>query len=244
MPKFIDRTGEKYITNEGYEIEIIECFNKKNCTILFKNGVIIKNRQYKHIKNGQIKNPYHKSVFGVGFMGVGKYNYKSYPKIYNTWHNMIKRCYDKKYHIKKPTYRDIKICEEWHNYQNFAKWYESNYIHGFEIDKDIICKECKIYSPITCMFIPQEINNLLIKSNSIRGKYPIGVSKYKDKFQASIKINSKRVFLGHLNTPEEAFQVYKMAKEAHIKKVADKWKDSIAPKIYQILYEYKVEITD
>lgn len=52
---FIDRTGEKWITNEGYEVTIIEYFNWSNCAIQFENGLVIKNMAYNHIKNGQVK---------------------------------------------------------------------------------------------------------------------------------------------------------------------------------------------
>ena len=62
-----DRIGEKYTTNEGYEVEILEYFKWDNCTIRFKNGTIVKNVQYSNIKTGKIKNPYHPSVYGVGY---------------------------------------------------------------------------------------------------------------------------------------------------------------------------------
>ena len=50
MAKLKNRVGEKYITNEGYEIEIIEYFSSINCTIRFKDGHLIFNRKYNHIK--------------------------------------------------------------------------------------------------------------------------------------------------------------------------------------------------
>ena len=62
-----NRVGEKYITNEGYEIEIIEYFGVFKCTIRFNNGISIKNKVYSAIIKGCIKNPYHLSVFGVGY---------------------------------------------------------------------------------------------------------------------------------------------------------------------------------
>ena len=71
--KKLDRTGEIHITNEGYSIEIIIHNNKRDCTIKFQNGVIIKNREYKDIVDGRIKNPYHPSVYGVGYYSIGKY---------------------------------------------------------------------------------------------------------------------------------------------------------------------------
>ena len=93
---FKDRVGEKFITKENYEITIIEYFNNENCTISFPNGIKLYKKQYVDIKKGSIKNPYHPSVCGVGYLGIGKYKYKSYSNFRNVWVNMIRRCYDVK----------------------------------------------------------------------------------------------------------------------------------------------------
>ena len=240
----IDRIGENHITNEGYTVEIIECCSSKNCTIRFGNGVIIENKEYRDIKRGVIKNPYHLSVCGVGYLGVGKHNNKAHLKVYNTWVEMLKRCYSKKHQEKHPTYIKCSVAEEWHNFQNFVEWYDENYIEGYHLDKDILVKGNKIYSPETCCFVPIQINSLLVKCNKVRGKCPIGVHKVGNKFQSQLTINCNKVYLGFFNTPEEAFQSYKIAKEKEIKIVADKWKDKISPQVYMALNNYKVEITD
>ena len=156
----------------------------------------------------------------------------------------IERCYDLKRQEKHPTYKGCIVAEEWHDFQNFAEWFENNYKEGFALDKDILIKGNKIYSPNTCCFVAREINNSFVKSDSIRGKYPIGISKAKDKFIAHISINGKRVRLGMFDTPEEAFQVYKIAKEKQIKEVAEKYKNQITGQTYKAMYNYKVEITD
>lgn len=239
-----NRVGEKHITKEGYEIEIIEYISAINCTIQFDNRVIIKNIQYGHIKNGVIKNLYHKSVCGVGYLGVGKYSNKTHPKIYTTWNNMFKRCYDLKLQEKRPTYKGCFIIEEWQSFQNFAKWYGENFREGFDLDKDILVKGNKIYSPETCAFVPREINSLLTKHEAKRGKYPIGVCKVGGKFQALININGKRVNLGYFYIPKEAFLAYKTAKEKQIKEVAEKHKNQITKPTYKALINYQVEITD
>lgn len=54
----------------------------------------------------------------------------------------------------------------------------------------------------------------------------------------------RRSYLGMFDTPEEAFYAYKIAKEVWIKEVADKWKSFIEPRVYEAMYNYKVEITD
>ncbi|HSE99915.1 MAG TPA: hypothetical protein VLA48_03380 [Nitrososphaeraceae archaeon] len=245
----VDRTGEKYLTNEGYWLTIIEYFGWDNCTIQFECGLVLNCIRYDHIKNGRIKNPLHTSTYGIGYIGVGTYKAEVGKKVcvnYMVWQGMLRRCYSKKYKDKNPTYKDVTVCEEWHNFQNFAAWFEENHIEGFHLDKDILVKENKIYSPETCCFVPAEINTLLTKTNSKRGKYPIGVcfSKRGRKFGASFNKEGKKLHLGFFNTPEEAFQAYKTAKEEYIKEVADKWRKQITEQTYQALINYKVEITD
>lgn len=238
------KVGEKFITNEGYEIEIIEYIDETNCTIRFKNGNVIKNRYYTDIKKGCIKNPLHKSIFGVGFLGQGKYSAKRGNKIYTTWRNMLRRCYDKTYQEVQPTYKDVTVCEEWKCFQIFAEWVEENYKEGFQLDKDILIKGNKIYSPETCCFVPQEINNLFTKRSNHRGEYPIGVQKVCNNFQVRFVKSGVQICLGVFNTIFEAFQAYKTAKEAHIKEVADKWRGQITEPCYEALINYQVEITD
>ena len=244
-----NRVGEKHITNEGYEIEIIECISSRICTVKFKNGVIIRNRQYAEIKDGRVKNPYHKSKFGIGYIGEGKYKpwntvKQENHRYYTTWNGMLERCYSKRSLVKHPTYKDVTVCEEWHNFQVFAEWYENSHINSWQLDKDILVKGNKIYSPETCCFVPHEINTLFIKQNNNRGKYPIGVHKANTKFKATMNVNGKVVRLGTFNTPEEAFQAYKIAKEQYIKEIADKWRGQIPKRIYEAMYNHTIKITD
>ena len=240
--KKLERLGERHPTNEGCWTVIIEYFSKRNCTVQLEDGTVLKNIAYDRIQKGQIKNPNFPSVYGVGHIGIGKYvtwiNGKS-KKYYSVWRDMLGRCYSEKSLEKRPTYKDVGVCEEWHCFQNFAKWFEDNYKEGFELDKDILIKGNKTYSSKTCTFIPQEINKLFIISNKNRGKYPMGVSKVKGGFLAKHKKH-----IGIFNTVEEAFQVYKIAKELHIKEVADKWRGQITEPCYEAMYNYKVEITD
>ena len=249
---FKNRTGEKFITKEGYEVEIIDYSNKSECTITFNDDkkTTVKNSKFCDIKKGNIKNPNHKSVCSIGYLGQGNFKpneYKKPKKSYTAWTNLLHRCYDK----RQPSYKDVTVCEEWHNYQHFTQWYEDNYkeymINGWDLDKDILCKECKIYSPETCVFVPQEINKLFTKSNTIRGKYPIGVNydKRNKKFVTQLNNGNKnQTHIGYFNTIEEAFQAYKTAKEAYIKEVADKWRHLITEQTYQALINYNIEITD
>lgn len=115
------------------------------------------------------------------------------------------------------------------------------------LDKDILNKGNKIYSPENCIFVPQSINNLFIKRQNNRGEYPIGVCYHKatNKFRASCNnANKEHVVLGNFDNPIDAFNEYKRFKEITIKKVADLYKDIIPEKLYVAMYKYEIEITD
>ena len=113
------------------------------------------------IRKGSVRDKLHFSFYGVGYIGQGKYkiDLKNSPKVYDCWSNMLRRCYCTKYHEKAPTYKDCTVSEEWHNYQNFAKWYEDSYIEGYHLDKDIKVEGNRVYGPDTCMFVTRQRNS-------------------------------------------------------------------------------------
>lgn len=184
-------------------------------------------------------------VCGVGVNDMPK-GYSS-SKVIRLWNNMILRCCDDNYKKIRHSYKDAKVCEEWKLASNFVKWFDENYIEGYALDKDILVKGNKIYSPQTCCFVPQEINSILASCNKKnRGKI-IGVGREGIRcFRAYIKKNGKNIRLGTFTTPEEAFQAYKTAKEAYIKEVAQEYYDrgEITKKVYDALMRYEFEITD
>ena len=250
---FKDRTGEKYITNQGYEIEIIEYHGARNITIQFNDErkTIKQNADFKEIELGKIANPFHPTKYGIAYMGQGEYSSKdefgNKTKAHNCWSKVLQRCYDKDWKLKNTTYKNCTLSQGWLNFQVFAKWfydkYETEYMQDWEVDKDLLFKGNKIYSPENCTLLPQQINSIF-KGSSLRGKYPIGVSKEGNKYKACVKHAGKLNYLGMFFTPEEAFEKVKIAKEIYIKEVAEEWKDKIEPRAYKAMYNYVVEITD
>ena len=249
----IDRTGEVGYNNNGEEMRIIRYGDVHDIDVKFvKDGTVVQHRTHNEFLKGSIRNPMTPSVYGVGFIGVGDYKTcdgnGKFTKCYIVWHNMLRRCYDPKFHEKQPTYENCTVCEEWHNFQVFAEWYYKHYyeVEGqrMNLDKDILCKGNKVYSADTCVFVPQSINALFIKSDKLRGKYYIGVCKKGNKFQAKLNKDNETIHLGAYATPEEAFQAYKTAKEQYIKEVANKYKEQIPHELYQALMNYDVEIND
>ena len=261
MGKFIDRTGERFKNKEdlgGYEFVIIEYNNNKDVWVEFQDKYRARvHTIYEWCKKGRIKNPYHPNTYG-GYIGQGKYKSKdeqgNLTKCYEDWYNLLKRIGNKVNNSRSLAYEDAILVEEWYNFQNYAEWWYANKydVEGETmcVDKDILNKGNKIYSPDTCIFVPERINMLFINTLKKGRKYPIGVHymKANGKYvaQCSIMCNGeqKGIYLGLYNTPKEAFLVYKEFKEAYIKDVADEYKDKIPQRLYNAMYNWEVEITD
>lgn len=246
----INHIGEEKYSKYGTLSKIIE--QKNNYIVIefqddYKTNV---RTSYVNWKNNEFKNPYDKSVLNVACIGRAKGTENGkVKKSYRTWHSMINRCYNKKFHNIEKTYKDCSVCDEWLCYENFEKWYNKNYYEidreKMNLDKDIIIKGNKVYSPDTCCFVPQRINKLFIKNDKIRGDLPIGVSHNRSRHnylvQCCTKTNRTKKYFKDKN---KAFLFYKNTKEKYIKEVADEYKDKIPQKLYEAMYNWKVEITD
>lgn len=244
MKKKKSRVGEIHVDNRECVFEIIFYENASNCTIKYNDGTILKNKSYQQIEAGSVLNPNNPSFFNRGYIGEGSYNSKKHRNSYNIWRKMFDRCYSSRIHKITSSYKDCEVVEEWYNFQNFAKWFEENYIEGYHLDKDILVKGNKIYSPKTCCFVPNEINALIKTSKPNKDLLPKAIRKHGNKYQSRVSIKGVKKNLGLFSTPEEAFQKYKEAKENYIKQIANEWKDKIPKKVYEALYNHKVEITD
>lgn len=190
-----------------------------------------------------------KSVYGAGI------NDRKYPakvsglslKEYLLWIGLLKRCYNPKYHQRQPSYVGCAVSENFKSYSYFYEWCQSQIgfnQEGFQLDKDLILKGSKFYSEDTCLFLPRQLNTLLISSKASRGGLPIGVSVYQDKFSAQCCTGKSSKHIGHFSTPEEAFNAYKQVKESYIKFQAEQWRHFIDPRAYAALMAYEVLITD
>lgn len=254
-----ERMGEERLNKQGCLMRIFEYNDAADIIVEFQDEYKGKVKTtYNNFNKLTVKNPYYPNVFSVGKVGnkyQAKINSKN-TKEYNAWCHILERCFDKKYKVKKPSYKDVSCCDEWflfenfyewlHSQPNFDKWYNGNL---WAIDKDIIIKGNKTYSPKTCCLVPPNVNSLFIKSNAVRGDYPIGVCKFDKYFKAycSNPFTNKYECLGYYQTQDEAFYLgYKPYKEDIIRKVAqDEFdKSNITEECYQAMMKYEIEITD
>lgn len=238
-----------------YDYSLIKEYKNNSTKVLIRCnrcGNVFEQRPEDHIYKGcgcKMCNQRHFSlVFGVGVNDLT--NEIQQPKgsvspSYRAWQLMLGRCYNTK-SKKQPTYEGCSVCNDWLRFSNFKKWFDENYVDGYALDKDILVKGNKVYSPETCCFVPAEINSIFTKRQNKRGFYPIGVFRNGEGFSSKVSMFGKTVRLGTYKTPEEAFAVYKQAKEAYIKEVARKYYDEgkIARNVYDALMRYEVEITD
>lgn len=84
-------------------------------------------------------------------------NYHNNNRLRKTWHNMLSRCEnvnDKGYNNYGG--RGIKVCQLWHNFDNFSKWAMLN---GFSSELDLDRKNNNSgYKPSNCRFITRAEN--------------------------------------------------------------------------------------
>lgn len=163
-------------------------------------------------------------VYNTGIYKKGKFNCIDNKKAYSVWKGMLQRCYDKKTLKKFPTYKGCVVCKEWLCFQNFAEWFYLNYIEGYTLDKDILGNG-KLYSPETCCFVPNHINNILHKNIHNQSYLCIGVIEQDGRFRVRVNtLNKKKKHIGYFNTEKEASIAYKKAKIKVIKEVVEFYK--------------------
>ena len=190
------------------------------------------------------------TVHGVGFNDVAFQIRVDRKHIwqYQLWKNMLGRCFDAKYKQRHPTYENVTCCDEWLYFANFFEWVNKEVGYkgkpvGSALDKDILVKGNKIYSPEACSFVPTAVNLLLNDHGAARGEFPVGVCFVKGlgKFVAYLTCFGRKKHLGHYTTIESASFAYKIAKEAQIKIVATQYKAALKPAVYESLMIWKIE---
>jgi len=154
--------NEIYRSNSSGEFIVLCKLPGYRSIVQFLKTGFTKNVRTNKVLTGEISDPLRRSVYGIGFFGIGKHvssrNGVELNK-YTAWSNMLERCYSESFHKNRPKYSDCFVCDEWLNYQNFADWYEENYIEGMHVEKDILIDGNRCYSPGTCSFKSCQENN-------------------------------------------------------------------------------------
>jgi hypothetical protein len=138
---------------------------------------------------------------------------------YQTWTNMLARCYDPKIQARQPTYVGCEVAPEWLNFMTFRAWMAGQDWRGMHIDKDLLIPGNRVYSPGACAFISRGLNNFATDHAAARGEWPIGVNWHKQigKFAANCRnpFTGRLEHLGLFICPNEAHEAWRAKKHGH-----------------------------
>lgn len=249
-----EREGKETINHQGCQMKIVQYHNTKNVIVQFNNNPnqTVKT-SYDNFIKGKTENPFIPTRYGIGITGIRNI-YKE--KEYQTWYGMIQRCYSQNRKNRRwEGYTNCTVNEKFLHYSDFYNWIikQENYEvwknnEHFHLDKDILCKGNKEYSPEKCCLVPSNVNNL-IKGSGKSHKY-MGVSQIRlsGKYSAICQDGylHRKVYIGTFNTEYEAFLAYKKYKENVIKQVAEREyaNRTISKQCRDALMQYKIEETD
>lgn len=158
------------------------------------------------------------------YMSSGK---QVMTRSYKLWHDINNRCNpDSVFQKARPTY--LGCINSFMNHQHLAEWCQAQvgYMNidtsgrFWAIDKDILnYGGLAEYSPETCCFVPNELNNLLRLANFKGNDLPLGVvfkKRMKNPYVAQISYNSKNFHIGTFGTKEAAHKEWQIAKHVKI----------------------------
>lgn len=132
---------------------------------------------------------------------------------YRAWKNMLERCYSPKKHAKFPTYIGCSTCDEWLIFSKFKAWMERQDWQGKHLDKDLLVKGNKVYSPSTCLFIDPIINTFINDGLKSKRTRLMGACFHKQagKYQAECRnpFKGKAEYIGLFDSESAAHEAWK-----------------------------------
>lgn len=245
--KFTSLVGKRFENKQGDWCTIIEYISATKIVIEFDGYPDnLKQVAVAALKNGSFKNNYKPTIYGKGYIGDGKYQGSKKDGthfVYGIWNNMLARNYDPYTQSKQSAYIGCSVCDEWLCFQNFADWYmnHQSYGLGYNLDKDLLGRDNRVYSHETCTMLPPELNVMISGSTASKNGMPLGVGKIDKGYTARLnKGKEGREYLGYYKTPEEAHKVYVEAKERYVKNKALEWANRIEWKAFVALMNWTV----
>ena len=168
-----------------------------------------------------------------------------YCPAYVAWNSVLTRACSAKFHARRPTYSGVTVCDEWHSFMAFRRWWIENQVDGRQIDKDLLSDD-GVYSPNTCLFVPQLLNTFTIDCGAARGEWPVGVcfESSRGRFRAECRnpVSGKGGWLGYFDTPEEAHLAWRTRKlelALELKPRMDEIDMRIYPRVIEIINNAK-----
>ncbi|MGF1759335.1 hypothetical protein L4D76_15615 [Photobacterium sagamiensis] len=197
--------GYLHKTKNYGELKVITYHHAKCVDVKFVETGYNTTASAHEIRNGEVWDKIKPIIHAIGYHGVGPYkstytdgNNPFEPgrvkcRAYFAWSNMLTRCYSEKNQLRQPSYKGVIVVEEWHNFQNFAKWYYAQNWKGMQLDKDLLCGgNGKVYGPSTCSMIPEGDNKALNRAININktstGKFHLATNLTIDTVDEAVEI--------------------------------------------------------
>ncbi len=218
----------------------------------YKNLLTVTPHDYKELKAGNIT--WQELNLEQEYI---EYKNKASYHAYTVYNGVLARCRsaEKTGSIHK-CYNKSNMWQGWlDDPKSFVKWYLEHYYEcgdeEMNVDKDLFGDGSGIYHPDFCCILPKGLNTLLANAKkhyndgeTPENVLPLGVrySSKTNKYTGEITFTGTgySISLSEWDTPEEAFEEYKVLKKADILVMAAKYKESIPDYIYDALL--KVEI--
>lgn len=181
-------------------------------------------------------------VYKTGYVYLdGKRQRKIFWKCpyYTKWSKMLERCFSVKRKERFPNSFST-VCDDWLLFSNFKRWMETQDWEGKHLDKDLLVRGNKNYSPETCCFVSAEINSFITDNLIKRGEFPLGVSwSNRDKrFIAQCQDGDNGIiYLGAYNCPKEAHCAWLKFKSERAKKLASNIRDERIAQALSVRYD-------
>ncbi|QXV74231.1 putative HNH endonuclease protein [Rhizobium phage RHEph12] len=233
------QNGDLYPTKNSGNVVVVNYENSKSVLVRFVETGYETNVTAKTLREGYVRDLYHRSVCGVGFVGEGKYAYTSHKKLYTLWSNMLMRCYDPDYQRRYPTYIGCSVVDRWHCLQTFCRditKMDNWNARGFELDKDLRVLGNKVYGPRFCSFVPHDVNSVVVKADSE------GIEKRNngngDLYYARLTLFGKSTYFP-CDSEEDARLSYKLLKAKYVKMVGEYYRHVIHPQVYYNMRRFK-----
>lgn len=173
-----------------------------------------------------------KPVCGVGNNDVLGYDRKDYY----LWYNVVRRGT-----VPLKNYDKVKCHKDWLTFSNFLKDLPliDNFImrekQGWELDKDLLSDDNKIYSKDTTCFLPREINASIAIGEDEYNITGVMFDKEINKFFAYVVLDGKRRRFGSFTTIKDAHNKYVELKRGEVLRLAEKYKSNLTDRVYDAL---------
>lgn len=145
---------------------------------------------------------------------------------YDRWVSMLQRAYSERFHKEQSKYRDCSVCEDWKTFSVFRTWMETQNWEGRELDKDILKRGNRTYSPETCVFVHSIVNCFIIEQSKRATTTTLigaGFNKRTGKFTSRCQnpFTGEREWLGTYATELDAHLAWKRRKHELACELAD-----------------------